>query len=63
MRVHPGPHSHLSGTGQPISGLSDANVQAQLADVQIAHHILGLVGLDLGAIGLLSGLQGKMVEN
>lgn len=51
--------TYLSGTGQPISGLSDADVQAQLPDVQVTHHILRLVGLDLGAIGLLSGLKGN----
>lgn len=55
------PHiAYLGGTGQPIARLSDADVQAQLPDVQVPHHILGLVALDLGAIGLLSdGLKTK----
>lgn len=57
----PPPHiAYLGGTGQPITRLSDADVQAQLPDVQVPHHILGLVALDLGAIGLLSdGLKTK----
>lgn len=52
--------TYLGGTGQPISGLTNANVQAQFADVQIAHHILGLVRLRL--LGLLSsnGLSGGL---
>lgn len=52
--------THLSGTGQPITGLSDANVQAQFADMQIAHHILRLVRLRL--LGLLgsNGLGGGL---
>lgn len=50
--------THLGSTGQPITRLADANVQAQLPDVKIAHHILRLVTLDLLAIdSFLGGLQ------
>lgn len=55
--------TYLGGTGQPIAGLTNANVQAQFADVQIAHHILGLVRLRLLGLlssnGLSGGLYGK----
>lgn len=57
--------THLSGTGQSITGLSDADIQAQLADMQIAHNILCLILLDLGLLGsslgwsLRGGLHGN----
>ena len=36
---------YLAGPGQPITRLSDTNVEAQFADPQITHGILGLIGL------------------
>ena len=36
---------YLASPGQPITGLSDTDVEAQFADPQIAHNILGLISL------------------
>lgn len=52
--------THLGGTGQSVTGLTDANVQAQFADVQIAHHILGLVRLRLLGLRSSNGLSGGL---
>lgn len=34
---------HLGRTGQPVTGLTDANVQTQFADTQITHNVLRFV--------------------
>jgi len=34
---------HLGGAGQPVTALTDANVQAELVDLQAPHGVLGLV--------------------
>ena len=36
---------YLAGPGQPVTRLSNANVEAQFADPEITHGILGLIGL------------------
>lgn len=48
---------HLGGTGEPVTGLADGDVQDELLDAQLAHGVGGLVngtlGLDILAVGLL----------
>ena len=41
---------HLGSSGQSVTALADANVQAKLADLQIPHGILEL-GLSNHAVG------------
>ena len=36
---------YLAGPGQPITGLSDTDVEAKFADPKITHNILGLISL------------------
>ena len=55
LRVHGGLASelleHLGGTGQSITALADANVEAELLNAELAHRVLGLV------LGLGGGLH------
>ena len=46
---------HLGGSCQSVTGLAHANVDAELANAQLSHDILGLV---LGIAGLLGNLGG-----
>jgi len=39
--------SYLGGTGQPVTGLAHADVQAEFADVQIPHRVLRGIALNL----------------
>ena len=40
---------HLAGAGQSVTGLSHADVQAQLPDLQLPHGVLGLVSAHSGS--------------
>ena len=40
-----GSRVYLAGPGQPITGLSDTDVEAKFADPKITHNILGLISL------------------
>lgn len=55
--------TYLGCTGESIAGLSYADVEAQLPDMQVAHRILGRIPLGLRAChGLDSVLSNARIE-
>ena len=34
---------YLAGPGEPITALADTDVEAELPDLQVPHHVLGLI--------------------
>ena len=55
---------HLSCTSQSVTGLTDADVQAQLADTQLAHGVFGpLVALILLLLLHYKNTEGNRLSN
>lgn len=47
-------NTHLGSSGKPVTRLTNANVQAQFADMQVTHNIFGWVFFDFFGINCRS---------